>query len=169
MASYKLLINIQAGVIMTGIVSAPKDPLIQLPGLMPSVWPPRRLSDVVFLTHQNLCNNDLGCLRRLRWMFHTFVLNEETIDVVDKALTNRQDADPDNPINQNWPGQIFVPFKATFEIEDQAAVAMVGCEFLLFHSRALLLVECLCFLLFEILPLFLIILSLSFRILSLSF
>ncbi|MCJ1328101.1 hypothetical protein MMC10_004776 [Thelotrema lepadinum] len=122
-ASYKFLVNIKDGVIVTNFVQAPKNPIIQ-PGTTPPGSPPTRVSDVLFLTHQALCSNDLECLKRLRWVFHINVSNQETKDVVNRALANLQYP---SPVSRGWPGAILVPSRSTTETADQAAVAMLGC------------------------------------------
>ena len=116
---------------MTPSFSSPMDPLIDPNADQPKFWPLRRFSDFLFLAHSFLCRGAEGCLPRLEWIVHSFVVNEETIDVVDQLMGNppngtEPDDDPDEQ-DMKWPGKSFPITVATPDIIDQASVATVGC------------------------------------------
>ena len=118
------MIDITHGVIMTASIFAPQDPIIRLPGPMPAVWPPRRVSDIMYLAHQQLCNNAADCLSRLSYVIHVQVYNPECTTAVVKAMEGHE---PTNPADALWPGQIFAPSGDTSDQEVQAVNALVGC------------------------------------------
>ena len=128
--------NTKAGVIVATDVEAPVDPIVSTDKRwpLPKMNPPlRRLSDYIFLIHQKLCNDDAACLKRLEWIIHVDIINDDTYEVIQRIQRPQayQSGPPQQPQRRDhafqWPGITVKPDKPSAKIIDQAAVATVGC------------------------------------------
>lgn len=109
-------------------VFAPLDPLIRPHSQEPEFWPLRRLSDFLFVTHENLCQlqypHDPTCMPRLQWVMHTFITNDATNMVVNELYAN-----PTLPRGRYppWPGDVFTMQPPPPNLFGRNPAALVGC------------------------------------------
>lgn len=87
----------------------------------------QRLSDFIFLVHQEMCKEDPNpqeCLNRIEWVIHNHIANTETDSVI-KTLTTIPGFPSADDLD--WPGMGFTTGDISSNMVDQAAEALIGC------------------------------------------
>ena len=119
-ASYTTFLNVTKGVIIVSNVESPAKPYVD-PKAKNKPTPPlplTHLSDYIFLVHKKQCGDNNDCLKRLTWVVHDHVVNADTINAVNTALTGAgSETEGQYPA---WPG------KTLYTATDTGAVALVG-------------------------------------------
>ena len=89
--------------------------------------PVQRLSDVMFLMHNKMCNGNTALLQKLEWVVHKYVTNDLSEDVMKEAWNSVGKGAPFSQFAcPEFPGKTF-HVDAADPAEAKAAKALMGC------------------------------------------
>lgn len=103
------------------IISDPDAAKTESTAGVPADQPLYRYSDFVFLAHQQACANDVNCMRKLNFVVHDYVTDDNTLNIMNAARPGGNRFTPFAP----RPGKAF---SVTYNDEDEAntAKALIG-------------------------------------------